>query len=297
MPGSEITTSVELSPATIPTIDAVEKISVLTDPINRNLQITACYHELSTAFANRTGVVANWCTFATWASKQAGVTIRGEDLQRKIEEVLANEREIQTVLSIISLHSKKLGSGLLQQNMTITALKKLAESAKERASDAVARGNKKVFEEIGMEFARFSSTCLQDQEYKQSSIHDFCKMLRPGPPPDGQEWLTKAFTSYYKAFFETDPKAKDELILLANIEIGFHEQTRLQPEIAESLDAANIDPQQIRDHLTELLVRSKNIKDKIIYFFRWLIGGNQIIQKGNRQSCCHSGKTYPCSHY
>lgn len=33
---------------------------------------------------------------------------------------------------------------------------------------------------------------------------------------------------------------RSELILLASIEIGFHEQTRLEPEIAESLDAAFI---------------------------------------------------------
>jgi hypothetical protein len=261
------------------TTDAVNSISILKDTINRNLQITACYQELSTAFANRSGVIANWCTFATWASKQAGVTIRGEDLQRKLEDVLENEPEIQDILAIISLHSKKLGSGILSQNMQIAALRKLAESAKQRASDAVARGNKKVFEEIGLEFARFISTCLQDEEYKESSITDFCKMLRSGPPPDGQEWLVKAFTSYYKAFFETDPKARDELILLANIEIGFHEQTRLQPEIAESLDAANIDPQQIRNYLTDMLVKSKNFRDKIIYFFRWLIGETRLLKK------------------
>jgi hypothetical protein len=49
--------------------------------------------------------------------------------------------------------------------------------------------------------------------------------------------LRQAFTHYYQALFENDPKSRAELILLANVEIGFHEQTRLQPEIAESLDA------------------------------------------------------------
>jgi hypothetical protein len=274
MPGS----SVISASITVPTTTTVTTISALKDPSNRNLQITACYHELSTAFANRTGRVANWCTFATWASKQAGVTIRGEDLQRKLEEVLANQPEIQDILALITLYSKKLGSGLLQQNIHIAALKKLAESAKQRASDAVARGNKKVFEEIGLEFARFIATCLKDEEYKESSIRDFCKTLRTGVPPEGQEWLIRAFTAYYTAFFETDPKAQDELILLANIAIGLHEQTRLQPEIAESLDAANINPQQIRDHLTDMLVKNKNLKDKIIYFFRWLIGGTRLFK-------------------
>jgi hypothetical protein len=278
MPRSENNSSVSSTSLTTPTIETVQQISLLTDPVNRNLQITTCYHELSMAFANRTGIVANWCTFATWASKQAGVTIRGEDLKRRLEEELAIEPEVQGILGQVSVHSKKLDTGSYHQNINIPALKKIAESAKQRAGDAVARGNKKVFEEIGLEFARFMSTCLKDQEYRQTTIDDFCKMLRPGPPPNGQEQLIAAFRAYYKAFFETDPKVQDELIFLANIAIGFHEQTRLQPEIAESLDAANIDPQQIKNHLTDLLVKSKNLKDKIIYFFKWLIGETKLFK-------------------
>lgn len=263
---------------TAPTEDQVKSIGLLTDPVNRNLQITACYHELSTAVADRTGSVANWCTFATWASKQAGVTIRGEDLRRKLEQVLADEPEIRDILAIIKLHSLKLGSGSLMQDIPIAAVKKLASTVKQRASTAVARGNKKVFDEIAAQFARFIASCLHDEEYTTSSINDFCKQLNPGPPPDGQDHLSIAFRSYYKAFFETDPKVQDELILLANIQIGFHEQTRLQPEIAESLDAANIDPQQIRDYLTDLLVKSKSFKDKVIYFFKWLIGETKLFK-------------------
>ena len=68
---------------TAPTVAAVERIAALDDPVVRNLQITQCYSELSRAFAARIdGGPANWCTFATWASKQAGQTIRGEDLAR-----------------------------------------------------------------------------------------------------------------------------------------------------------------------------------------------------------------------
>ena len=56
----------------------------------RNLEITECYSQLSAAFAARSGEGANWCTYATWASRQAGSTIRGEDLvaslQRKLPE-------------------------------------------------------------------------------------------------------------------------------------------------------------------------------------------------------------------
>ena len=259
MPAYRDQTSTNVAPTSF-TIGELKRICLLADPVNRNMQITACYHALSMAFANRTGVVANWCTFATWASKQAGVTIRGEDLQKRLEEELENEPEIQGIIALLKNHLQKFASGILQESITIAAVKKLATSAKERASDAVGRGNKKVFEEIGVEFVRFIAGCLRDEEYKETSINDFCTMLRPGAPPDGQEHLSKAFRSYYQAFFEPDKKKQDELILLANIEIGFHEQTRLQPEIAESLDAANIDPLQLRNYLTDILLQNKTFR-------------------------------------
>ena len=61
-----------------PSVAEVSRIVAISDPTLRNLQITQCYYELSTAFAGRTGPLANWCTFATWASCQTGCTIRGE---------------------------------------------------------------------------------------------------------------------------------------------------------------------------------------------------------------------------
>lgn len=54
--------------------------------------------------------------------------------------------------------------------------------------------------------------------------------------------LRRAFRRYYAALFEPDAKLRAELLLLGNIEVGYHEQTRLQPEIVAALDAAVIDP-------------------------------------------------------
>src|SRR5512133_605623 len=69
----------------IPTSAEVDRIATLGDVVIRNLQITQCYHELSLALTRRIGPHANWCTFATWASKQAGQTIRKEDLARALK--------------------------------------------------------------------------------------------------------------------------------------------------------------------------------------------------------------------
>jgi hypothetical protein len=66
----------------VPTVEIVDRIAALADPMIRNLQITQSYCELSQALSQLIGSGANWCTFATWASKQAGVTIRLVGLQR-----------------------------------------------------------------------------------------------------------------------------------------------------------------------------------------------------------------------
>jgi hypothetical protein len=75
--------------AHVPTVAEVERIAGLADPAIRNLQITQCYHELALGLAQRTGGGANWCAFATWASKQAGQTIRKADLFRCYHEQAA----------------------------------------------------------------------------------------------------------------------------------------------------------------------------------------------------------------
>jgi hypothetical protein len=57
----------------------------------------------------------------------------------------------------------------------------------------------------------------------------FAAGLRPGPPPDGQAYLREAFTHYQHQRHESDGGTRAAWILLANLKIGLHEQTRLQP--------------------------------------------------------------------
>lgn len=220
-----------------PTLEDVKRITAIQDPVIRNLQITQCYHELALVLAGRTGLSANWCIFATWASRQAGQTIRKEDLADLLERFLAHSPSALQASESVAAALPVQSRGQLMQERGLLLRAEHFPSAIERASDAVGRGNKKVFEEIGYEFARFYLTCFGDQELDPEKIARFCEALRPGEPPDGQGYLRQAFLHYAQAMLETDPKPRAELILLANLEIGFHEQTRLQPEIAESLDA------------------------------------------------------------
>ena len=234
-----------------PTVDEVRRIVAIANPVVRNLEITHCYGRLSTAMEQRTGRCANWCTFATWASRQAGRTIRGEDLIETLGTRLG--RRPRFLHPLASLGRMLLRRGLFDPQSRLgrlTAQLHTPFDVFERTSDAVARGNRKVFEEIGCEFARYLHEVLPDAGADSPQVRAFLDGLRPGEPPDGQRYLRQAFTRYARAAATTDDAARAQLLLLANLEIGMHEQTRLQPEIRASLDA----PYEVKQDLDRRLL-------------------------------------------
>jgi hypothetical protein len=213
-----------------PDVQEVNRIAGIANPVLRNLQITECYSRLAAAVVERSEPCSNWCTFATWASRQAGRTIRGEDLLAQLERELGRDAEL--LHPFASFWRALVRHGLFQPGTRLGRLMARLHTpfdAFELASDAVARGNRKVFAEIGLEFARYLHA---------DDLESFLAGLRPGEPPDGQRYLRQAFTRAHQAGSEPDPKRRAELLVLANLEIGLHEQTRLQPEIREALEAA-----------------------------------------------------------
>jgi hypothetical protein len=125
-------------------------------------------------------------------------------------------------------------------------------AAFERTAEAVARGNRKVFAEIGLAFALYLAL-FDDGPPGDATLAAFYDSLRPGDPPDGQGLLRRAFT-HYTAAISASGKERAELLLLANLEVGFHEQTRLQPEIRAAMDAPIYEPAALRRRLlAELL--------------------------------------------
>lgn len=238
----------------IPTVDEIDRSARLGDPILRNLRITQCYYEISQSVAALTGVSANWCTFATWASKQAGQTIRQEDLLRAFNERFRLSPEIAAVLDGIAQNLKRVGAKLRARAPHKAILRALDPAAAfARAGAAVARGNQKVFEEIGREFARFLEVFGNDTRFDPDKTARFCTALRAGEPPEGQRLLSEAFTTYCEARFRTG-KEQAELILLANLSAGFHEQMRLQPEIAEALNASLDNAAEVKRKLLAVLL-------------------------------------------
>ncbi|MEP7168798.1 MAG: hypothetical protein ABI855_05455 [Bacteroidota bacterium] len=261
------------------TVEKIDSIVSLADPVIRNLQITQCYSMLSTTFANRMGQGSNWCTFATWASKQAGQTIRREDLQRSLESLLKNKTGFEAELLLVAELALKAGAKLSHEVISKCVLTSLIDSAAAHAGDAVARGNKKVFEEIAREFSLFMNACYSDAVYDQKNIDNFCAHLNPGPPPSGQEFLRKGFSAYYNAFFESDPVKKTQLNLFANLCVGFHEQNRLQPEIAEALNASLPSLKEIKSNLFDQLFPKLSLWARLLLFLQSLFSITTLFDK------------------
>lgn len=261
------------------TVEKIDSIASLANPVIRNLQITQCYCMLSTAFADKMGIGANWCTFATWASKQAGQTIRRQDLQRSLENLLENEIGMEAELSRVIELALKAGAKLSHDVIRKSVLITLIKSAAGHASDAVARGNKKVFEEIAREFSLFMNACGRDTVYDQKNIDKFCAHLKPGSPPEGQDYLRKGFSAYYSAFFESDLRKKTQLNLFANLCVGFHEQNRLQPEIAEALNASLPTVQELKSKLSDQLFPGLSLWAKFLLFLQSFFGKINLFDK------------------
>lgn len=249
-------------PSTATSVADVDAVAAIVDPVLRNLRITVSYGSLANAFATRVPGGANWCTFATWASKQAGCTIRREDVARTVERHFRSR-----------LEKRALGRQLVRiPGLSVDTLTRLIGQVSlalpgiERASDAVARGNRKVFEEIGRYFAEVLERLARGPDAFGAVAAGF----RAGAPPEGQDLLKRAFLNYELALTAADPVARAQTALLANIQIGLHEQTRLQPEIREAMDASLLDVAEVRraivDRLAALVpepLRAGVLKDAI----------------------------------
>lgn len=237
---------------TAPTIDEIDRIARIADPVLRNLRITHCYYQLSRAVAAHACPGANWCTFATWASRQAGQTIRGEDLARAADSLIGTPEIRELIERVARLAAAQLRGTPIE---ALTASIRQAidpKAAFQRASDAVAAGNLKVFDEIGREFARWLASVPAGGRPDATTTDAFIAELREGNPPEGQRLLRDAFSAYARACALADEDTKAEQLFLANLLIGMHEQTRLQPEITMSLNAA-IDPAELKSRLYALV--------------------------------------------
>ncbi len=99
-------------------------------------------------------------------------------------------------------------------------------------------GNRKVFEELAPLFAEFVGKFRGQPAADEKTLAAFVGTLDPRPISDGgQGALVSAFTGYFAAMRAEDVVIRSRLVLLGNCLIGLHEQTRLQEQIQEAMDA------------------------------------------------------------
>ena len=210
-------------------------IALDAQPALRNLRITQCYHDLSQAIASVIGGVnVNWCTFASWASKTAGRFVRGE-LVAIFRDALQSDPRLAEKLDRINRVIRVIETSAELDQLAISDVLKAPVLA---VSQYITAGNLAVFAELGPLFSIMCTRFAQDTTYDSSSLARMLDELdlKAGPPEEGgQSLLRGAAGHFYQARFTSQADRKAELILLANAETGLHEQVRLQPAIAGSL--------------------------------------------------------------
>ena len=213
-----------------------EIISLDADPILRNFKITQCYYDLSQSIAQRIGYEnVNWCTFATWASKTAGHFIRLENVNVQLHHSLHLSNNYQNWLLIIK---EKFNELKIEQEFGHLSVHTEALNSISLISADIAAGNLKVFSELGPVFSTMVDAFDKSLQGDHEAVQILLNSLQPGTTIEGgQDLLSNAIRDYHTALHESDLNKKAELILMANSQIGLHEQIRLQPYIAGALEA------------------------------------------------------------
>lgn len=224
-----------------PTHEEVDAIVRMTDPVVRNLRITQAYHGLTVALSGLFGVKnVSWCAHATWASKTAGGFIRKEEIPDLLGHFL--ERADATTRGFSNqqrFQAQTLNLGFSLPTIGLqTVLTRTIERIADDIAHHIARGNLLVFEELAPLYVEMLARFGGGAPPGEDALKGLLARLRPGPvDKGGQDLLVRAFTHYHQALHSREPKARAELIFLANALVGFHEQARLQEAIAAALNA------------------------------------------------------------
>ena len=198
----------------------------------RNLQITQGYYRLSEGLRKAISRKnANWCTFATHASKTAGQALRHEMMPQLLKSAMIRLAGYDNTIIFFN-------DVLIDPNQAVThEHRNLLAKVLKKVSLLVSEGNLKVFAELAWPFASLIEAFTNAWAYDEGKLQAFLQEhFRPGPiETGGQDYLIEAFSAYYQARFETNSKRKAEHLLHGNILVGLHEQIRLQPYIEQSL--------------------------------------------------------------
>ena len=208
------------------TIDAIQSMDNL---ILRNLKITQSYYRLAEEMRGfGWGVNASWLSFGAYASKTAGYSIRHELLPDDLERVFRSfylYRRMMRLLRrfLVSVDERDQEMDVISQILAGISLR-------------ISEGNLLVFAELAPAFNELAAEFARDDEFDEEKLERYLARYEPGAVEEGgQDHNIEAFRAYYEAKFADEPDRKAELLFLANMLVGLHEQTRLQPMITEAM--------------------------------------------------------------
>jgi len=198
------------------TVQQVDEIVAIEDPVLRNLRITVAYGRIAEDFVARVDDRnLPWAAFGAWASEGVGGAIRHHQ---------TDKTRVLRVLRCLLPH----------RYPTIAA----------NAAEAFARGNREVFGHIGRAFAGFHEAV---DDPAPGAMARFLAAL-PGepvtpevpldvtfkPPVD----LATGFELYDQARVTPDDRRRAQLIAAANLCLACVEQARLQEPIETAFSSA-----------------------------------------------------------
>ena len=279
------------------TLEELEKILDIEDDQLRNLRVTLGYHSLSQQLGEVLGCDnANWCTFAVWASRQAGIIIRGEvagmaavrDFVVRRDRARANKphkphkhhKSHPPKVSPFAEAAAPPGAAPRDPKDWGAWTRWLRRAHSNHWNDgrvgpltlillvfasfsrATSQGNTDVFEDIGRQFLPFIKRLRHSNSLDDPKMKEFLSKLNPLPARDGgQQELKVGLDQYWKAKHTTDPGERARLMLYANCCVGFHEQTRLDDAISRAVDTPI-------DYL----------RDDLVMWYTYGLGSNAVMR-------------------
>ncbi len=207
----------------------IDAIRAMDNLLLRNLKITQSYYKLAREMQGVSGQKdVSWLAFGAYASKTAGYSIRHELLPDDLEKTFWSFYLYRRMMRFVRRFLVSPG----ERRKELDIIGRILAGISLRISE----GNLLVFAELAPAFNDFAAAFGTAEKHDQEELVQYLARFKPGPVEEsGQDYLVEAFKIYYEARLAAGARHKAELVFLANILIGLHEQTRLQPKIAEAL--------------------------------------------------------------
>jgi len=228
----------------------IAAVMAIDDPILRNLWITQSYFDLDSRLQRALGGAdRTWCGFAVWASHPPGQSIRGEELSdivvTRAERDDAHDDDVEQVNRRLR-PLRAVGCG---EAVGTDPLEDAVEAALADVSQHIAHGNTLVYGELAPLLLAFVEHCEAGDiaALEPDGLAALLTATGGGPvDPD----LVQAFQWWQRAAVATDEHHRAFAVLAANVLAVAHEQRRLQPDIAASMNVGVVTASGIIHQIT-----------------------------------------------